>query len=322
VKRKLLEVAQSGAPSGGGTRPFGFEPDKRTIRESEAELIREVADRILAGDSLGAVCADWAQRGIATVTGREWLPNVLRGILMAPRVAGLRQHQGVVVGEAAWPPILDRPTWERLRAMFLAPQRRRQGAGRQLLTGLLVCGRCGARLMSGQNNGVRAYVCRRGPGKDGCAGLAMVAEPLEEVVVEAVLKLTDGPEIGRALRAKDRKTTDADAGAEVARLEAKLHELAEAWAADEIDRASWITARSAVEDRLQSARTRLARQSREDVLDPLVSGSGVLRQAWPTLNTDRRRAVLATLIDRVTIAAARRGYNKFDGSRISIDWRF
>jgi len=322
VRRKKLELAQEGKPSGGGSRPFGFDPDKVTVREPEAALIREAAERVLAGDTLGGICADWTQRGVTTVTGRPWLPNVLRGILVAPRVAGLRQHQGIVVGEASWPAIIDRTTWERLRALFQAPQRRRQAAGRQLLTGLLVCGRCGARLVSGQNNGARAYVCRRGPGKNGCAGLAMVAEPLEAVVVEAVLQLTAGPELAEALAANEQQHEDDDAVDEVARLEAKLRELAEAWAADEIDRASWLTARTAVEGRLQAARDRLVRQSHTEALDPYLGRSGALRAAWPELGADRQRAVLSTLIDRIVIAPARRGYNRFDGERISIDWRF
>ena len=49
VARKKIELAQAGKYHG-GSRPFGFEPDGVTIREDEAVLIREPAQRILEGE--------------------------------------------------------------------------------------------------------------------------------------------------------------------------------------------------------------------------------------------------------------------------------
>jgi len=48
VARKKIELAQAG-PYHGGSRPFGYERDGVTIREDEAVLIREAAQRILEG---------------------------------------------------------------------------------------------------------------------------------------------------------------------------------------------------------------------------------------------------------------------------------
>jgi site-specific DNA recombinase len=36
TQRKALELARDGKVGGGGTRPFGFEADRKTIRASEA----------------------------------------------------------------------------------------------------------------------------------------------------------------------------------------------------------------------------------------------------------------------------------------------
>ena len=49
VRRKLDQVAAEGRPHG-GKRPFGFEADKITHRPEEAEVIRQLADRYLAGE--------------------------------------------------------------------------------------------------------------------------------------------------------------------------------------------------------------------------------------------------------------------------------
>lgn len=58
IRRKHEELAQAGRHSGGGTRPFGFEAERRTIRPEEAATIRECARRALAGDSLRSLCLD------------------------------------------------------------------------------------------------------------------------------------------------------------------------------------------------------------------------------------------------------------------------
>lgn len=326
VKRKKLELAQAGRPSGGGARPFGFEADKTTVREVEAALIRDAAERILAGESLSSMCAEFERTGVSTVSGRPWLPNVLRNVLVSPRVAGLRQHQGEVIGEAAWPAILDRRTWEQLRAVILAPDRRRVGAGRRLLTGLLVCGRpgadgelCGARLVSGLNNGHRAYVCRKAPGFDGCARLAMVAEPLEDLVVEAVLFRFDSSDFAEALARRDTPEDDG-AAAEMAVAQARLGELAEMWAAGEITRGEWMSARKALEASVEAAQRQVGRRRPTTALDGL-HGAGALRTAWPELPLSRQRAVLAAVIDRIIIGPARRGYNRFDPGRVDVIWQ-
>ena len=51
-RRKAEELAQAGKVGGGGSRPYGYEADKVTVRESEATVIRECARRLLAGEAL------------------------------------------------------------------------------------------------------------------------------------------------------------------------------------------------------------------------------------------------------------------------------
>nr|WP_243761222.1 hypothetical protein [Streptomyces sp. YIM 98790] len=63
-KRQRRQAAESGKVAGGGMRPFGYEDDRVTVREAEAETIREGAGRALAGESLSSICRDWQQRGI------------------------------------------------------------------------------------------------------------------------------------------------------------------------------------------------------------------------------------------------------------------
>jgi len=107
-RRKKLDHAREGRPSG-GTRPFGFAPDLVSIRADEAALIRQAADRLVAGDSLRAIVAGWNRDGITTPTGRPWAPHTLKRLLLSPRLRGLRQYQGAILGPALWPAILTAP---------------------------------------------------------------------------------------------------------------------------------------------------------------------------------------------------------------------
>ena len=134
-KAKHRELAEAGRPSGGGARPFGYDEETRTeIVPEEAEALREVAHRILAGGSLRSAAAYLNGRGITTSTGLRWQTTSLKRLLCAPRVAGLRAH-GSEHFPAVWPAIIERAEWERLRAILMDPARRmnRVGTGRSYL---------------------------------------------------------------------------------------------------------------------------------------------------------------------------------------------
>src|SRR5713101_4015341 len=89
VARKHRELAEAGRDSG-GSRPFGFEADRVTVRDDEADVIREVAGRVLAGESMRSLCVELAARGVRTAQGKEWRQANLRRVLVSARIAGLR----------------------------------------------------------------------------------------------------------------------------------------------------------------------------------------------------------------------------------------
>lgn len=51
--REALERAQAGKIAGGGSRPYGYEEDRRTIRPAGAQIIRECACRLLVKHERG-----------------------------------------------------------------------------------------------------------------------------------------------------------------------------------------------------------------------------------------------------------------------------
>ena len=85
---------------------------------AEADAIREAVDRLLDGGTMYRVAADWNAAGLRTSTGGEWNSQKVRSMLRSPRLAGLREHRGEIVGKAVWPAIVDPAKHERLRATW------------------------------------------------------------------------------------------------------------------------------------------------------------------------------------------------------------
>lgn len=109
VGRKHLELAERGRPAG----QLGW--GVRT--ESERELVREAASRVLAGEGLMTIAKDWNRRGVARPTECAWTAPTLRKVLLSARVAGLREHgadpSGKVLGAltpTVWEKAIDRRT--------------------------------------------------------------------------------------------------------------------------------------------------------------------------------------------------------------------
>ena len=323
IRRKHEELAQAGKLVGGGTRPYGFEDDRRTIRESEAIVIRECARRVLAGEAIRSVCADLNEREVRTSTGKAWTPHVMRRMLLSGRISGQREHRGELVAKAEWPGIIAGEDTTRLRALLLDPARRTNwSARRYLLTKLLRCGRCGETMVARpREGGVRAYVCARDPGYSGCGHMHVLADPLEAFIVEAVLYRLDSPELAAALRG-DPSDPDVEAmQAEIDQAQEQLEQLAGMYGRREIALTEWSAARAPVERRLSNARKELSRVSRMSALDGYVGEGAALRERWSDLNLSRQRAIVAAVLEHLVVQPGRRGYNRFDPNRFEPIWR-
>ncbi len=321
VRRKHLQIAQDGAVSGGGLRPFGYEPGGMVVRESEAKLIRSSAKRVLAGERIGTITREWNEQGIPSTLGKQWPTTRLRTILCSARIAGMREHHGEIVAKAAWPAIITRAESDRLRRILRDPSRRvSRGRVRYLLTGGIAgCGLCGRGLVARPRaDKRRCYRCAKDKG--GCGKIVTLADPLEALVVEELADVLETPAFAKALRAAAAPKREEQP--DIEHIEAQLVQLAQDEAEERISRREWLAKRDVLQRRLDDAQEAMGRANRTTALRDYVGQRGALLRAWPKLGIDRRRAIIAAAVDRVVVSPAIRGQNWFNPDRIAVQWRF
>jgi DNA invertase Pin-like site-specific DNA recombinase len=325
IKRQKAEQRERGFPS--GSRPcFGW-IDEMTPDPDQAALVGEAMRSILAGGSLSAICRSWNARGIRPRgSAKTWTGTRVRDVLANPRHAGLMTYHGEVVGDAAWPAIVDRETSERVRSVLAARgasyarSHGPRGGKTTLLTSLIRCGRCGNGMWRANTNGNSAWRCPAGPGRPGC-GLSIVAEPLEAKVTTAVFQIVDN--VGLARLVADHGGDDDHSSTVIALgvVERRIDELAELYAVGEVDDRFAAAANRRLRAEAEGLRSRLARADRAHALLPYAGRPGALRDAWDGLSPEERRACVADAVIAVTIGPGRGG-PRFDSTRVTIGSRF
>lgn len=323
IKRKIQQNVEQGLPNGGANRPFGYEADRLTVRESEAEIIRALAARFLAGESLRSLASWMNAKEIPTTSkAEEWRTPTLRQILAGGRIAGIRDHRGEPAGPAAWPAIITMQQHEQIQAAMRSKQRTgRRTPRRYLLSGLLQCGRCGNRLYSAARQDRRRYVCSAGPDHGGCGRLTVVAQPVEELIERAVLLRLDTPAMADTLAGR-AAADDRHAAlvAEIAAAQATMTELAEMFGGREISRAEWLAARKPAEAKIVGAQRQLDQISGTSALAGLVGNGAALRESWAQLNLDRQHAIVRAVMEYATVLPGMPGARALDPARIVPRW--
>ncbi len=163
-------------------------------------------------------------------------------------------------------------------------------------------------------------MCATGPGFIGCGKSYVLAEPLEELVSEAVLWPLDTPELAEMIR-NGQNGNGAESQNKADSLAARLDELAVAYANEEVTMREWMAAREPLQCQLDDALRRVARGSKAGVLSEHVGRADELRKRWPELGIDRQHAIIAAALSHVVVNPGRRGYNRFDPQRFDLAWR-
>jgi site-specific DNA recombinase len=350
VRRARVQEAAEGRRHPGGLRAFGERGigpkgnGRNVVTEAQAErereLIRQAAARILAGDSLRGIVLDWngapgEPQRVAPANGGRWTTQRLRKLLCSPRLVGLREHHGQLY-PGNFPAILEREQWEAVVAVLTDPARKRMAVGgtpRHLLTGMLFCGVCGARMYAKRDrHGAWVYLC---PGRSGggrsCVGRR--ADQVERLITGALFDAVESPawdQQAAELPADDPARPHHERLAQLtAELDVLDRRIGEAELAEELGQRPHPSAatlrrmladREAERDQHQAAVLRLQRGR------TVAAVPRNLREVWEDLSLDRRRNILKAVLrlppegKGIRVYPQGRGRN-FDPAAIEPDWR-
>lgn len=275
----------------GGIRPFGWHDDRINLKPAEHAVIVELADRLLAGESLRSLVADLNARNIPTVMGGAWSPTVIRRMMLAARLAGWRTHNGEIITRGEWQPALDEVTWERLRTLLTDPDRRSGGGWGSrvnLLTGLALCGHCDEPVTIQYGGAKRPENSRNAYGCRSCG--TWRAQPaldqyVQHAAIAALSKMGDEPDPG----------VDPAITARITMLRARITTADQQFADDDtISPEQYRTIVRRLKDRLQVEQRKLA-PTRSHVLAGKTGADAA--KAWASWPLDVRRAVLDALFE-------------------------
>jgi DNA invertase Pin-like site-specific DNA recombinase len=297
---------------GRGGRAFGFETDSHTHVPAETELIRDAAARLLAGESTKAIVNGWNDAGIQTTAGGAWTHGTFKAMMLRPRYAGLMPDGS---SPAAWDPVLDRQTWEGVKAVLESKAAMFPAVtsnARHLLTGIATCGVCGHTLRAVPvSRGRHSYRCM----ERGCMKVARSVGHLDAYVVGRVLHLLSDEDFLAEL------STPQDAGVvqEIAALEARKTE-AEAQLADLVNNphvrpALLAQAIAGFDQKIDALRAQVGMSARARLLR---QHAGLSPQDWKAMALPTQRTIVRATFSVVVEQSSRMGPG-FDVSAIRLE---
>ena len=322
TRDRILRAVRSQASAG---RPHGrvlygykrtYDPETGALvgqvpDPDEAAVVTEIARRFLSGESLYAITDDLNARG---VSGKPWSANRTKRCITNPGYAGLRVYRGEVDGDANWPAILDRRTFDAIAARF-APRRGGRGGHdvKHLLSGVARCGKCGEPMYVWTDpHGKGTYACTSSGGH-----LTRNQKHLDAYVTAVILERLATVDFGD-LSADHPEA--AAAHAEAARLRQRLDDAAAEYSAGNVS-ASML---GKVEADLLPQIKQAERRARAATIPPNIgdlAGLGV-DERWDALTVEQRREVIRVLLDVTVLPSTRpRGSTGFDPDAVRIEWR-
>ncbi len=318
-------------------RSFGFEADGVTVREDEAAVIRECADRLLGGETQESVMADLRTRGVPTVRGAEWGYTTFRQVMTRPRNAGYIVHNGEIVDGVRLPgePILDEPAWRRIVALYAARKPGRPPSGRYLLTGIAVCGwsspdtpePCGATLSGRPANSVRRrkdrvvtskprlqYWCKK------CQRTFADARPLEAYAGILAAQILGDPHHADAIERIAREAADERGRIEqeIGSCEELASKMAERLGRGEITLTRYDTVTKPLDVRLAKLREQLGALSDQEA-GPVPKGSvREWEDRYAAADPGQRRAIILDALRGRKLVVGPGQPARFDPGRVTI----
>ncbi|MEU6167349.1 recombinase family protein [Streptomyces tanashiensis] len=318
INDSLLQRREQGKPHAGGKRQFGFRAGShfQELDLREADLIRE-GWRMLTGPdprTPGDVARYWNAQGSTTPQGRAWTIQSVKRVYRSERTGGIITYKGQDIGDSVYGAPLTRHRWERVQAVLdsrSTPAARDSGKRKHVYSGFLRCGNCGSTMRvqwaTIQGRTFRRTFCHSGQtGKDGRLGCGKVSrsyawiEEQLDALVEAAL--VSRPPHRRA------DVPAEDLTGEINLLEHRVQVLRNRWKEGGMDDEDYFASLAHLRAGLRALRSR---ENAPDIRRPRAETDPLAVWRNDDAETlERRRAIVATVIDHVDVFSVGRGRRK------------
>jgi hypothetical protein len=151
--------------------------------------------------------------------------------------------------------------------------------------------------------------------------VSVKAAPLEQYLFGLILPILDHPYLREAVRSEDEQ-----AATEAQKLvlansqdEAKLSEIGEMFADDEMDHQTFVKQSQRLRSRIEARETQLASLRGRTALSRLRDN--ITMSDWDGMSGEDRRSIIQSVVGRIEIGKANKpGSHKFDPDRVSFGW--
>ena len=308
----MVERVRQGYWMGGGGVPFGYDYDRNTgvlVPNADAPRVRQMYELYLKG---------WSAQRIADLLGLKY-DRLVTQILTRKSNIGIITYKGEEYRGLHQPIVPEELFYlvqDRMRER--GTKNRTAAGGRHLLTGLVFCGSCGAR-MRYIRWGKRGYKLRcygQDPSKphmkrgENCQAQAVWAEELEAQVIRDLFQVSARLEEGEDAPPDPLTRLEEELG----RQEGRLRRLYQLFAEGEdpvlVEEVRQVRRQLELlrqeRDEEEATRRRAAR------LTGLRERAAGIREAWPGLTWEERQAVIRDCVERIVV----------DGPRVEIYYTF
>lgn len=293
----MVERVKQGFWPGGGKIPFGYDYDAQKgvlVPNGDADTVRDIYARFLEGQSTGRIARELGlkyEHLVRQILERESNTGVI--LYKGERYAG--RHE----------PLIDKDTFVRVQQRLRRPNRPRAAEGHKLLTGLLVCGHCGAKMRYQKwgSAGDKLVCYSRDKSKphlvhdEHCPNRGVMAQEVEAVVVRDLSRLAAKPAPTRA-----RQTDEAACRRALDRVQHKLRRLYELYAEGEDD-----TLLAAIEkakrdrDRAAEALQSAAEAGRARTDGEARRALATIGACWDAMDAGQRQALVRACVERIVL---------------------
>lgn len=321
VKRSMTVNAKNGALQ--ATPSFGYRAEDRrlVVVPEEAEIVREIFRRFIAGDAMFRIAKDLSVRGVRTHRGNPFENRTVDYILNNPVYLGkLRwtptgrtrrnfKNEESIIADALHEPIIDVETWDaaQSRCAELKKSYKRYGKPsserKHWLCGVVRCSACGATLIWSNPHFMKCNNYARGR----CTTTQHIAvEALEEsFLAQLQHDLTFAESVACVVQAAKPAHSDQRLQQQRARIVSRIDRLRDSY----LDGIETLETYKAARQQMQAQLDDLDAQIAESAAVPVVDTAALLRNAIaavletlrsPTATVAQKYESAMSIIDRCT----------------------